>query len=114
MEVVPDEVAVVSFGSSDHLRTSAALRWGGVSLPPEDLAALGERISGRPLTPPSFTHHVKPSKSALSRLRQLHEAAGLLAKKAPDVLTKAEVARTMEEASSERWFYAWRAPSPFM
>jgi len=53
------------------------------------------------LTPPSFPHHVKPSKSALWRLRQLHEAAGLLAKKAPDVLTKPEVAQTMEEALSE-------------
>jgi AraC-like DNA-binding protein len=101
MEVPPDEVAVISFGSSDHLQTSAAARWGGVSLTPEDLAALGKAISGRELMPPSFTHRVKPSTYVLSRLRTVHEAAGHLANTAPDILAKPEVARAIEEALVE-------------
>ena len=101
MEVQTDEVAVISFGSSDHLRTSAETRWGGVSLPSDDLAALGQAICGRELTPPSFTHRVKPSPSAFLRLRHLHKAVRHLARKAPDILARPEVAQAMEEALRE-------------
>jgi AraC-like DNA-binding protein len=101
MEVQTDELAVISFGSSDRGWTSAAIRWGAVSLPPEDLAALGQAISGRQLTPPSFTHRIKPSMSAFRRLRHLHKAARHLARKTPDILANPEVARALEEALGE-------------
>jgi hypothetical protein len=101
MEVQTDQLVVTTFGSSDHFKTSAAIRFGGVSLPREDLAALGQAISGRQLTPPSFTHRIKPSTSAFLRLRHLHKAARHLARKAPDILAKPEVARAMEEALQE-------------
>ena len=51
--------------------------------------------------PPSFTYRIKPSTSAFLRLRHLHKAARHLAKKAPDILAKPEVARAMEEALAE-------------
>jgi len=101
IEVAPDEVAVISFGSADHVWSPEASRWGGISLTREDLAALGQAISGREVTPPSFTHRIKPSTSAFLRLRHLHKAARHLAKKAPDILAKPEVARAMEEALAE-------------
>ena len=68
---------------------------------PEDLAAAGETIIGRGLAPPNFAHGVTPSPVALSRLRKLHGAAGYLAKTAPDILAKPEVARAMEQALVE-------------
>jgi AraC-like DNA-binding protein len=111
-EKQPDEVTVVSLGSSQHVRTSAAARWGAVTLPPEDFAALGQRIIGRELTPPSFTHQVKPSKSAMSRLRSLHEAVAHLAKKAPDILASPEVARAMEEALQEATVFCLASAEP--
>jgi AraC-like DNA-binding protein len=101
IEVQTDELAVITFGSSGHFKSSAAVRWGGVSLPTEDLAALGLAISGRQLMPPSFTHRIKPSTSAFLRLRHLHKAARHLARKAPDILAKPEVARALEEALGE-------------
>ena len=101
IEVAPDEAAVISFGSADHVWSPEASRWGGISLTREDLAALGQAISGREVTPPSFTHRIKPSTSAFLRLRHLHKAARHLAKKAPDILAKPEVARAMEEALAE-------------
>jgi AraC-like DNA-binding protein len=112
MEVLPDEVAVISFGSSDHLRTSAAARWGGVSLQFEDLAALGQAITGRELAPPSFTHRIKPSRSVFLRLRHLHKAASQLAKKASDILAKPEVARAMEEALIEAMVWCLASAEP--
>jgi AraC-like DNA-binding protein len=112
VEVSPDEVAVVSFGSGDHLRTSAATRWGGVSLPREDLASVGRAISGRELTPPSFTHPIKPVTSVFARLRNLHKAARHLAKTTPDILAKPEVARAMEEALQEAMVWSLARAEP--
>jgi AraC-like DNA-binding protein len=70
-------------------------------LTPEDLAAAGETIIGRELKPPIFAERVPPPARRLSRLRKLHEAAGHLAKTAPDILLKPEVARAIEQALVE-------------
>jgi len=72
-----------------------------MSLTPEDLAAVSEAIIGRPLMPPSFPRWTKPPAPVASRLLQLHEAAGHLAKTTPDILAKPEVARAVEEALVE-------------
>jgi AraC-like DNA-binding protein len=72
-----------------------------MSLTPEDLAAASEAIIGRPVTPPSFARWTNPPAPVLSRLLQLHKAASHLAKTAPDILAKPEVARAIEEALVE-------------
>ena len=84
-----------------YFRSSAACAWGTMSLTPEHLAAAGEAIIGRPLTPPSFPRRTNPSAPVAARLLRLHEAAGHLAKTAPDILAKPEVARAIEEALVE-------------
>jgi AraC-like DNA-binding protein len=102
IEVAPDEAAVISSGFQDHLLSSGASRWGGISLPLRDLAAAGRVITGRELTPPLFAHRIRPAAAPLlSRLRNLHEAAGHLAKNTPDILAKPEVARAMEQGLAE-------------
>jgi AraC-like DNA-binding protein len=53
------------------------------------------------VTPPSFPQWTSPPTSVVSRLLRLHEAAGHLAKTAPDLLAKPEVARAIEEALLE-------------
>ena len=68
---------------------------------PEDLAAASKAIIGRELVPASFARSLTPPTVALSRLRKLHEAADHLAKTAPDILTKPEVARAIETALVE-------------
>ena len=82
-------------------RSSEACGWGTMSLTPEDLAAISEAIIGHPLIPPSFPRWTKPPAPVVSRLLRLHEAAGHLAKTAPDILAKPEVARAIEEALVE-------------
>ena len=68
---------------------------------PADLAAMGEAIIGRELVPATFARALAPPAPVLSRLRELHEAAGHLAKTAPDILAKPEVAQAMEQALVE-------------
>jgi AraC-like DNA-binding protein len=80
-----------------------------MSLMPEDLAAAGRAIIGRELTPPSFMLPIRPPTPSLSRLLQLHEATGHLAKNAPDILAKPEVARAIEEALVEAMVFCLAA-----
>ena len=96
-----DQIAMFGMHWPYYLRSSAASGWGTMSLMPEDLAAAGKAISGRELTPPSFMLPIKPPMPSLSRLLQLHEATGHVAKTAPDILAKPEVARAIEEALVE-------------
>jgi AraC-like DNA-binding protein len=84
-----------------YLRSSAPSEWGTMSLAREDLAAAGNAIIGRELVWPTFAGSIAPSAPALSRLRKLHEAACHLAKTAPDILAKPEVARAIEQALVE-------------
>lgn len=95
-ELAKGEV-ITGLDYTDHLRSSAVCRWGAMSLTVEDLAAAGQAIVGRELTASSLTYRVRPPPATLSRLLNLHEAAGHLAKTAPDILAKDEVARAIEQ-----------------
>jgi len=98
IEISEAQIAMFGLDWPYYLRSSAACGWGTMSLIPEDLATVSEAIIGRPLTPPSFPRWTSPPASVVSRLLQLHEAAGHLATTTPDILAKAEVARAIEEA----------------
>jgi AraC-like DNA-binding protein len=101
IEASQDQIPMFGLDWPYYLRSSAACGWATMSLTPEDLAAISEAIIGRPLTPPSFPRWTKPPAPVVSRLLRLHEAAGHLAKTAPDILAKPEVARAIEEALVE-------------
>ena len=98
LELSPADIIVHSAGSVGHNRSAAACQWGFMSLPHEDLAAAGEALVGRELTAPSFTHRIRPAAPLFSRLTNLHEAVGHIAKTTPDILTNPEVARALEQA----------------
>jgi AraC-like DNA-binding protein len=101
IETSQHQIAMFGLDRPYYLRSSATCGWGTMSLTPEDLAAVSEAIIGRPLMPPSFPRWTKPPAPVASRLLQLHEAAGHLAKTTPDILAKPEVARAVEEALVE-------------
>ncbi|MGA7261890.1 MAG: AraC family transcriptional regulator, partial [Stellaceae bacterium] len=101
IEASQDQIAMFGLDWPYYLRSSAACGWGTMSLTPEDLAAASEAIIERPLAPPSFPRLVSPLAPVVSRLLRLHEAAGHLARTAPDILAKPEVARAIEEALVE-------------
>ena len=84
-----------------YLRSSAACGWASMSLIPDDLAAASDAIIGRPLTPPSFPTMDPPPCSCYVPAVAGERRAGDLATTAPDILTKSEVARAIEEALVE-------------
>jgi AraC-like DNA-binding protein len=101
VETSEHQITVIGSHGPYYLRSAAACGWGTMSLTSEDLAPASEAIIGRPLTLPSFPQWTSPPAPVVSRLLRLHEAAGHLAKTAPDVLAKPEVARAIEEALVE-------------
>jgi AraC-like DNA-binding protein len=101
IETSQDQIAIFGLDWPYYLRSSAACKWGTMSLTPEDLAAASEIVIGRSMAPTAFPRWISPAAPVASRLLQLHEAAGHLAKTAPDILAKPEVAGAIEEALLE-------------
>ena len=97
VELPQGKILVFGSGTVGHQRTGAGLRWGTMSLTPEDLAAAGQAIIGREVIAPSDTHCISLPPQLLSHLSSLHEAAGHLAKAVPDILAQPEVARALEQ-----------------
>ncbi len=99
-------------GLDGHYRSAAACQWSSMSLTLEELAAFSKAVIGRELTPPSFPHRIRPPPPALSRLSSLNGAATHLAKTAPDILAKPEVARAMEQALVEAMVWCLASGDP--
>ena len=97
IEVPPNEIVCYPSGSEHHYRTSTSYHCGGMSLPPEDFAALANVIVGRESTAPTTMKVVRPPPALMFRLLNLHKAAADLAATAPDILAHPEVARAMEQ-----------------
>jgi AraC-like DNA-binding protein len=94
----PGEVVCDAPGTEHYLRTQADFHCAGMSLAPEDFAKYGRALAGHELAAPTATRVVRPSSSSMVRLMHLHNAASDLAMNAPDILTRPEVAKVMEEA----------------
>ena len=101
LELSQGDIIGFRAGSEGNNRSSSACRWGSIALTHDDIAGAGETIIGRELIAPPVTHLIKPAPHLLSRLLNLHEAAGHPARTAPDILAKPEVARAMDQALVE-------------
>ena len=98
LEASSGEIIVFRAGSEGHNRISAGSQWGTIGLTHEAVAAAGQTIIGRELIAPPLTHRIKPAPAPCSELLSLHQAAGHLARTAPDILAGAEVGRAIEQA----------------
>jgi AraC-like DNA-binding protein len=79
------------------MRSTGDCYWGGMSLTPEDLAAVGHTLVGRELRAPLASHCLHPTPVLMSRLMDLHARAGRLAEVEPETLARPEVARALEQ-----------------
>ena len=96
-DVSPEQIIVNDLNLM-HRQTFAACRWGSVSMRSDDLAAASEALVRRPVAPPPVTVVIRPPRALLSRLLRLHNAAGRLARTAPDILANPHVGRALENA----------------
>jgi AraC-like DNA-binding protein len=112
MALSSGEMLVWDSGLAGHHRSAAFCQWGAISLPQEDFAAAGDAIIGGELAPPSFPRRITPPAPVLSRLLNLHQAAGHLANTAPDVLAKPEVGRAMEQGLVEALVLCYASGDP--
>jgi len=100
-EMLPTNIVRHGEGASTFQRSSGSARWGAMSLPLADAAAVGETLAGCDLMPPRSTTLITPSPSAMARLQRLHAAAAQLAEDAPEVIAHPEAARGLEQALIE-------------
>jgi AraC-like DNA-binding protein len=97
-ETSSGEVIAVQAGSTHYSRSDANSHWGTLSLTHEDLAFAGRVLTGRDLTGPPVTRHLRPSRQLASRLLSLHEAVERFADAPAHILTRPEAARALERA----------------
>jgi AraC-like DNA-binding protein len=97
VEVSPGEVVVHRRDDAFHLRTSGSFRFAAMSLTHGELAVAGEAIAGHELKAPSNTCIIRPDPVSMYRLMDLHQAAGQLAKSAPDTLAISAIAEALEQ-----------------
>jgi AraC-like DNA-binding protein len=100
-EMRPTDIVRHSDGESTFQRSSGSAFFASMSLPTEDLAAVGEAFAADDLTPPPNTMLVTPSPSAMARLQRMHAAAARLAEDAPEIIAHPEAARGLEQALVE-------------
>jgi AraC-like DNA-binding protein len=84
-----------------HQCSSGSARFGTMSLPVDDLAAVGEAMAKIDLTPPPDASLVTPSPAAMAKLQKLHAAAARLAENAPKIIDQPAAARGLEQALTE-------------
>ena len=79
-------------------RSSGPTHLGSMSLPIEDMGIVGETYGGGDFAPPKELTFIAPRPAALTRLLELHAAAGLLAENTPEIIACPEAARGLEQA----------------
>jgi AraC-like DNA-binding protein len=100
LEMLPTNLIRLSVADF-HLRRPNLASYAGMSLPAEDLVALGEAIGEVNLAPPRDCLLVSPQPSAIAKLQRLHAAAGRLAEDAPEIIAHPVAAHGLEQVLIE-------------
>jgi AraC-like DNA-binding protein len=101
MEMQPTNIVRYGEGQNYYRRSSGCASYGSMSLPVEDMAAVGEALAAVDLRPPPDASLITPPPAAMARLQRLHAAAGDLAETAPEIIANADAARGLEQALIE-------------
>jgi AraC-like DNA-binding protein len=97
VEMQPTNIVRYSEGQNYYRRSSGFAAYGSMSLPVEEIAAVGEALAAVDLTPPRDAMLITPLPAAMARLQRLHAAAGQLAENAPEIIANPEAARGLEQ-----------------
>ena len=94
--VLPGNI-IVQRTDSQHRRNPANRHWGSMSLTHDDFHAACKAITGYDFSDEAFRFVVRPDPDLMSRLLQVHERVGTMAKMDPDTLATPEVTRSLEQ-----------------
>ncbi len=83
-------------GHTTYTRASGAASWASMTLPVDELAAVGAATAGCDFKPPLDAMAETPLPAMMTRLQRLHAAAGQLARTAPEIIANPEAARGLE------------------
>ena len=97
VEMQPTNIVRYSEGQNYYRRSSGFAAYGSMSLPVEEIAAVGEALAAVDLTPPRDAMLITPPQAAMARLQRLHAAAGQLAEDTPEIISNPEAARGLEQ-----------------
>jgi AraC-like DNA-binding protein len=90
-----------SLAHTYHERSTGRTCRGAISLPVEDMATAGIAVAGCDLAPPRDTLWVTPPIAAMTALLHLFAEVSALAEAEPAIITRPEVARSMEQSLTE-------------
>jgi AraC-like DNA-binding protein len=93
-----DSIAQIAMNQPFFQRSDKGANHGSMLLSPGVIESIGPTATGRDITPPRKHTIITPRPGALTKLRELHRAVGLLAVQAPDALDHPEVGRGLEQA----------------
>jgi AraC-like DNA-binding protein len=101
IEMHPSTILRRSPAHNYFQQSSGFARFGSMSLPVNEMAAVGEAMAGFDLTPPRDAMLITPPPAAMVRLQRLHAAVGELAETAPEIIANPDAARGLEQALIE-------------
>jgi AraC-like DNA-binding protein len=83
-------------GDRLHHLAQSSIRWGLISILPNDLAACGRTLADKYLTPPETTRLLRPAWKTTAEMLRLHTRACRVAATRPEMMAHREVARSVE------------------
>ena len=101
IELLTDRISWLRPGQNYYQHSSGSSDHATMSLPLDQLAAIGPAIIGRELKVPEEAWTVAPSPDAMARLQQLHAAATRLAEEVPQILAHPQASLGLEQALIE-------------
>lgn len=99
MDVAPGDIVIDTYDVS-HQRCGTNHRYGGMSLPEDDLNATMANVVGADFPKKLATRVARPRPELMSHLLKMHQTIGELARTTPDALESPELRRGFEQQMS--------------
>jgi AraC-like DNA-binding protein len=97
ISVKPEEIVALGPGESLHVRTDGRYRWGAIWLPSEAVFRYGFALTGAAFPVSPVGYLWRPRPTAGAQLRRLHAAAIRIARVRPQAVIDAEAAHGLEQ-----------------
>jgi AraC-like DNA-binding protein len=96
-EVHRNNLLRCSDGQISDQRSEQGSSWASMSLPIDDMAAIGATVAGADFSPPGHEMTTTPAPDAMAQLLRLHAATVYLARHAPEMIAQPQVAHSLEQ-----------------